>query len=816
MAQVKPVKKNKMSKSALIAVIISIVILLSFVLSLLAGSGFFFRIQKGASSDNFKVNASMMEYFANSYYSNWYNQNYYYILLGYINFNPSTPLNDQYTDNAKTQTYYDYFVQGTKTTVETYLKYCEAAKADSTIDYKQLEKDAKEYANTSIKQLKEAAKQYSDSYYQTYGSTVSFADYIRQNFGEHVNKNDIKKALIIEHIASSYYQIVYDRVNAEVDDKREDKYFEDNLSTFITAEYLAYSLSSLKTVEFPKAEDYVGGANSEAYKKAIEGKTAEQAAKIDPTKYEGGADSEAYKDALKTAEENKKANEESLAKDLETMNKLAEAKTAEEFKQILLDRNYDSNFTSAYNTAVSKFDANNKLSTAALDAFKATFKAELIKATLDGEKDIDAELIKVDEIKLDYLKDRYNAHFEAAKTAAIKDFAEADKPTQEIVDAFKTEELKNAIIDAVVNGKETLDDETLLVFPEGSSDAWKEAAKNLPKTIIASLKAGADKWVEAAKALPASVITNLKSVITNATKTGSYSLTSKLGQALFGGVKAEYGIKYEDNETQGTSAAANTVWMWNMLEVNIENYELSIKITEDAIAELVEEIATETDADAKAALEASKKTLEESLEKTKTNLETAKEKLANVETTSDYYYAAYFVTEAAHRDDHKLRDVGHILFKVDASKDTDPAVSYKTSEEAKAAAEALLAQIQAASTNNTITKEKFEEFGANTHDSSVFYEGVNKGDMVEEFEDWLFSATVVGEFALVETTYGWHIMYYGGEGEESAWRITANEGATAEDISNWYDELPSYGIEFNDKIFATIFGIDENHEGHNH
>ena len=77
MAQVKPIKKQKMSKPALIAMIVSIVLLFAFAVALLAGSGFFFRIKKGASSDNFDVNASMMEYFANSYYQNWYSQNYY-------------------------------------------------------------------------------------------------------------------------------------------------------------------------------------------------------------------------------------------------------------------------------------------------------------------------------------------------------------------------------------------------------------------------------------------------------------------------------------------------------------------------------------------------------------------------------------------------------------------------------------------------------------------------------------------------------------------------------------------------------------------
>ena len=68
MAQVKPVNKKKMTKSALIATIVSIVILVAFVVSLVASSGLFVRIQTAASSDNFTVNGSMMSYFANSYY----------------------------------------------------------------------------------------------------------------------------------------------------------------------------------------------------------------------------------------------------------------------------------------------------------------------------------------------------------------------------------------------------------------------------------------------------------------------------------------------------------------------------------------------------------------------------------------------------------------------------------------------------------------------------------------------------------------------------------------------------------------------------
>lgn len=715
MAHSKTTNKKKMSKPALAAAIVSIAILLGLVVSLLAGSGLFFRIQDGASSDNFDVNASMMEYYTQSYYSNWYSQNYYYILLGYISFDPNTALTEQYTDSSKTQTYYDYFVEGAKTTVTTYLKYCEAAKLDGEVNFDDLEAKADEYVKESMKTLRSSAKE----------NSTDLKTFVRSSFGQHVSAADVKKALRIEHIASSYYEIIYERIKGQVDEKREDKYFEDNLSSFISAEYLVYTLSSSKTVTFPNAEDYVGGAESAAYKAAIEGKTAQQIAdaKIDPADYEGGAESTAYKTALKTATENKQANELSKAEDEALIKKLSEVTTAEEFKRILLEEKYDSTLTSAYNSAVSEFE-------------------------------------------------------------------DTDKPTDDALKAFKSEELKKAIIEAVLNGEAKVD-ESVITISEGSSE----------------------KWTEAAKALPATVITNLKTVITNATKTGTHTLTSVLGNDLFGGVKAEYGIDYESYETEGTSAKTGDHWMTNGLEMSVDNAKLSLTITNGKIADLDAKIAAETDADKKKELEDEKKTLTDSLESLEETLKKAEDKLANVDNTSEYSFSAYFVTEAAHRDEYKLRDVGHILFKVDDEKETDAGVSYKTFEEAEAAAKALLETIKA---ETDLTKEKFEEFGKVTHDSNVFYEDVNKGDMVAEFEDWLFAAETVGELGLVKTEYGWHIMYYGGESEDSAWRIDAEDGATNEDIGEWFEALPEYGITVNDEIFPKIFGVDESHEGHNH
>ncbi len=706
MAKVKPVNKKKMRGPTLAALIVSIVILLAMVVSLVASSGIFVRAKVGASSDNFEVNASMMSYYTNSYYQNWYSNYYYYILLGYISFDPSTPLNEQYTDATKTQTYYDFFVSGAKNTVTTYLKYCEAALADKDVNYDDMEKEAEDYADEAISEMKAAAK----------ANSMDLTTYIRQYFGEYVNKSDLRKALIIEHIAASYYDTVHQRIYDAMDDDRKKEYFENNLASFVSAEYLAYTLSSTKTVTYPKAEDYVGGADSAAYKAAINGLSAENAAKINIEDYEGGADSVAYKKDLKTAEDNLAANKESLEADKALIEKLSAAETEEEFKRILLDAKFEENFTSAYNSAVSKFTDDEKPSDEVLAAFKESVKQKIIDAVIAEESDI-----------------------------------------------YTDEEA------------ETADDAT----------AWEKAEKTLP----------------------ASVITKLNTVITNATKTGTYTLSSVLGNKLFGGIKAQFGIDYEAHETQGTNAAVNSHWMDDILQVNVTNVEISIKIMEASISKKAEEVLAEEDEDKKKELEEEKKTLEKSLEDLKEDLEEAKDKLENLETTGYYSYAAYFVTKEAYRDETVLRDVGHILFKVEedhSDSHTHEDTYYATFDEAKTAAEALLAQIDATKVNGVVEKDVFESFGADTHDSNVFYEGVNKGEMVEEFENWLFSATTKGETGLVKTEHGYHIMWYGGEVDE-AWRVAAHDAATDEDLGTWFEEL-DYEVTVNDDIFAIIFG----------
>ncbi|MBR6727905.1 MAG: hypothetical protein IKM08_06900 [Clostridia bacterium] len=84
---------------------------------------------------------------------------------------------------------------------------------------------------------------------------------------------------------------------------------------------------------------------------------------------------------------------------------------------------------------------------------------------------------------------------------------------------------------------------------------------------------------------------------------------------------------------------------------------------------------------------------------------------------------------------------------------------------------------------NWIDKGIFETYGdIYTGDSNVFYYGVEPGEMVTEFNDWLFdNSRVEGELSYVKTEYGYHVMYYAGD-ECEAWYHEIRNTLAAEDL----------------------------------
>ena len=143
---------------------------------------------------------------------------------------------------------------------------------------------------------------------------------------------------------------------------------------------------------------------------------------------------------------------------------------------------------------------------------------------------------------------------------------------------------------------------------------------------------------------------------------------------------------------------------------------------------------------------------------------------------AEYSYTVYMIVEPVHVNNEMSRNVGHILVTADKASATEEEIAA-----AKAKADEILAEYLASAK----TEESFEEIGWKyTEDSNVFYDNVLVGDMVEEFESWLFDASRnEGDTGVVQTDYGFHVMLYRGEEELSL--ANAKSGIVSEKYSEY-------------------------------
>lgn len=138
--------------------------------------------------------------------------------------------------------------------------------------------------------------------------------------------------------------------------------------------------------------------------------------------------------------------------------------------------------------------------------------------------------------------------------------------------------------------------------------------------------------------------------------------------------------------------------------------------------------------------------------------------------------------------DTRTIDVRHILIMPEGG--TYDATTYTTtySDEEWAAAYAEAEAILNEWLSGDKTEDSFAQL-ANTHSDDSdgtdggLYTDVTEGYMVEAFNDWCFDEIrVVGDYGLVQTEYGWHVMYFSGSGylwESYALTDLINERSTA-------------------------------------
>ncbi len=129
-------------------------------------------------------------------------------------------------------------------------------------------------------------------------------------------------------------------------------------------------------------------------------------------------------------------------------------------------------------------------------------------------------------------------------------------------------------------------------------------------------------------------------------------------------------------------------------------------------------------------------------------------------------YDVYQLTALPVLPESDFRNVRHILLSEKTC---------ETIDKAKDKAESLLAEWKSgdatAETFAALAKENTEDEGSK--ENGGLYENVSQGEMIEQFDKWLFDdARKEGDAEIVKTDYGYHIMYYAGAGQE-AWQVNA-------------------------------------------
>ena len=167
-----------------------------------------------------------------------------------------------------------------------------------------------------------------------------------------------------------------------------------------------------------------------------------------------------------------------------------------------------------------------------------------------------------------------------------------------------------------------------------------------------------------------------------------------------------------------------------------------------------------------------------------------------VETTTISGYTAYVFTGRADNNDPMV-NVRHILAAFEGGTTDDNGVTTYTDDEKAAAlekAEGILASYQ----NGELTEEAFAELAkTNSADTGSAANGgliediaAAQGLYVQPFTDWSVDpARKPGDTGIIETTYGYHVMYFVGQNE-----LTYRDSMIRNDILNtsvttWYNDI---------------------------
>ena len=199
-----------------------------------------------------------------------------------------------------------------------------------------------------------------------------------------------------------------------------------------------------------------------------------------------------------------------------------------------------------------------------------------------------------------------------------------------------------------------------------------------------------------------------------------------------------------------------------------------------------------------------------------------------VETLNGYYVVIF---HSSNDNTYALKDVRHILVGYEGGTTDDSGTTTYSDEEKNAAkeeAEAILKEWQDGEATEdsfaALANEKSTDTGSN--ENGGLYEAIYPGQMVAAFEEWSFDETrKAGDTGIVQTDYGYHVMYFSGDNETNYRDYMVKNDLLSADIEEWQTALNDAMkvTENNTKHINRDLVLDsssstttDDHEGHDH
>ena len=175
---------------------------------------------------------------------------------------------------------------------------------------------------------------------------------------------------------------------------------------------------------------------------------------------------------------------------------------------------------------------------------------------------------------------------------------------------------------------------------------------------------------------------------------------------------------------------------------------------------------------------------------------------------SQYYddNADTYAENHVEKIDKPMVNVRHILIQPEQAEDgtiTDEAWA-AAEQEANDILDEWLAGDRTEASFADLANEHSSDPGSNTNGG--LYEDVYPGQMVETFNDWCFAdGRQTGDYGIVKTDYGYHIMFFSSVGENVYWFQTAKKDYMSELSAKIGDEIVAkYSFETNVENAALV------------